>query len=118
MSGLLMRQPFHGITDTVPKSDRVGVTIEEGGQLGIRQQTVIVNANTETGNFTISLPSVTEAAGLIYSIRARIANTRVVTVTDAGDGDLSDQTLDTDGDHVLLYSDGLSWHVLVDGIAT
>lgn len=108
MSGLQVRQPFHGITDTAPQAERLGVLIEESGQLGVRQQTVIIGASNETGDIDVLLPSVVEAAGLIFSIRGRVSGTAGATVASAGDSTL-DEIEVGDGDAILLYSDGLDW---------
>ena len=86
--------------------------------LTIREQVVRVTANTASDDWTLTLPSVAEAAGLLFSIVSTIANAKTVTVADAGDdADFSNLTLDTDDDYAVLWSDGLRWYVLTDGIA-
>jgi hypothetical protein len=110
--GIQTRQPFHGITDTAPQAERLGVHITESGQLGVRQQTVIIEATEESGDVNVLLPSVAEAAGLIYSIRGRVSGAGVsATVNAAGDSSLSEVAV-TDGSVALLYSDGLDWITL------
>ena len=87
-------------------------------QLTTMQGTVHVTANTTYDSWTLTLPAVSEASGLIFSIRSTIANQKAVTVTDAGDDSaFQDLTLDTDGDYAVLYSDGVRWLVLLNGIA-
>lgn len=82
------------------------------------QRRVRCLANTATDSYTVTLPPASEAAGLIITIRAVIANSKAVTVAHAGDSQgWSNLTLGTDGDHVALYCDGISWYVIFNGIA-
>lgn len=110
------RQAFHGATDTVPRRDRLAVEVTEAVQLKPYQTVVHATGSATTGNYTITLPSAIEAAGLIFSIWATISGGAVVTVDDAGDATLAAQTLDTNNDHVVLFCDGFRWFVLVNGI--
>lgn len=73
-------------------------------------------ANGISGAFTLTLPPVAEAKGRFYSIIARTADvTNTVTIEDSNndsecwEGDI---TLNGKCDKALLYSDGLSWHVI------
>jgi hypothetical protein len=73
--------------------------------------------NTANDSYTLTLPPVSEMAGAIVSIWATVANSKVLTVAHAGDSlQWTDLTMDTDNDHSLLYSDGLRWHVIKNGI--
>jgi len=89
-------------------------------QLTVLQQIVrIANAYA----FTLSLPSVAEAAGLTFTISVSTA-TAAVTVTDFGGTSYNDSinwegdfTLDTAEDTITLHSDGRTWHVLEEEIA-
>ena len=75
------------------------------------QRTIRATANTATDDYAITLPGVAEAAGLVVSIRATIANSKTVTVQDQDDSEDwgGDYDLDTDGDRIVLMSDGRSW---------
>jgi len=117
MSQLAERRTGFGLTYQVPQHEKI-VEITAATQLTIRQQNVRVVAATAYPSWTLTLPSVSEASGLTFSIVSSIANSQAVTVTDAGDeGNFSDLTLDTDDDAALLFSDGLRWWVLVNDIA-
>lgn len=74
------------------------------------------SANGDSGPITITLPSVAEAKGRIYSILARDADgTNDITITDNGSDSecwTSDIVLDADCERLLIYSDGLAWVVL------
>lgn len=66
--------------------------------------------------FTLSLPSVAEAAGLTFSI-STVNATAAVTLTDFGGSSYNDSinwegdfTLDAAEDTISLYSDGRTWH--------
>jgi len=73
-------------------------------------------SNHTTGAFTITLPPVAEAKGRIYSIVARAATAaNPITIEDhQNDSECwaGDITLNGKCDRALLYSDGLTWHVL------
>lgn len=71
--------------------------------------------NRESGPITLVLPAVAEAKGRFYSIIVREADlTNTVTVTHRLDSEcwLADIVLNNPCDRLLLYSDGLAWHVL------
>jgi hypothetical protein len=68
-----------------------------------------------TGAFTIYLPPVSLAKGRFYSIIARRCDAvNTITIADLDDSECwpGDITLNGKCDRALLYSDGLSWHVL------
>jgi len=83
-------------------------------------QLVIATSSVADGSGIITLPSLNEAAGKFYFI---------VAPTGAAGGDISlyeKETgselstygdLDADDDHVLLFSDGTAWRVVLDGVA-
>ncbi len=84
--------------------------------LGLGEQ--VVRAKTTSGGvaFTITLPSVVEAAGELYSITmvARDA-AKDITVEDLdGDAGLTDVVLDLADEHVILLSDGYTWALIFD----
>lgn len=82
-------------------------------------QTVVeATANTATDSYAITLPCVATAANMMLSVWANIANTKAITLQDQNDSlDWTDLTLDTDNDHVVLWSDGRRWHTMLNGIA-
>lgn len=81
-------------------------------------ETVVhATANTASDDWTLYLPPVSMSAGVILSVRATIANSKAITVTDVDDPEWSDLTLDTDEDSFLAYCDGYRWWVLVNDIA-
>lgn len=117
MSLAVQRQAFNALSQDVGFEDKVSY-LSEATSLTIRQQVVRVTANTASGDWTLTLPSVSEASGLKFSIVSIIANAKTVIVADAGDDkDFSNLTLDTDDDHAVLWSDGLRWFVLFSAIA-
>ena len=71
-------------------------------------------ANPASGAITITLPPVAEAKGRWYTIVARDAdNVNTITIQDRDDSECwqGDYTFDAKCDALLLYSDGLMWHV-------
>ena len=81
--------------------------------LTIRDQVCRVVA--AAANFAITLPNVSEAAGMIFSLYLVSTGGGQVTVQDNDESDgWSDMVMTVADDHVLLYSDGFTWHKLVD----
>ena len=83
--------------------------------LEIYEQVVRVSADGDSGANTITLPSVSNATGKIFSIVCRNADgTNDVTIQDQDDSECwaGDITLDGKCDRALLYSDGMTWWVL------
>ena len=75
-----------------------------------------VRADASGGSFTLTLPSVAEAAGMIFDIEAVDVDSTAVTVQDKGDdAGLTNITLNADNEHVVLYSNGYSWRELKTG---
>jgi hypothetical protein len=78
----------------------------------------VVRAKTTSGGaaFTITLPSVVEAAGQLYSITMVSRDAaKDITVEDLdGDAGLSDVVLDLAAEHVILLSDGYTWALIFD----
>lgn len=79
-----------------------------------------VEIGTDVDEITITLPPACDAPGqIVHLFCADVSaggDTTVATVT--GQGLASDLTIDADGDYAILYSDGVEWLVLVDGIAS
>jgi len=76
-------------------------------------------ANTASDDWTLSLAPASLWAGKFLYIHATIANSKTITVDVDGGSPLgwSDLTLDTDDDHVLLYSTGERILTAINGIA-
>lgn len=75
----------------------------------------LVRATVSAASITVTLPSVREAAFVgIYVVHlVDTSNAKTVTVADKGDdAGLTDITLDTDNDYVVLFSDGYVWREL------
>ena len=92
------------------KAERVELTAEAGGStytLGVNERVVLVDASN--GTYTITLPSVAEAQGLMFHVLA-VDGTNNITIQDNNnDAGLSDITLNADDEEVLLISTGYSW---------
>lgn len=78
----------------------------------------VIRGSTLSGGvaFTITLPSVVEAAGQLYSITMVARDsTKNITIEDlAGDAGLTDVVLDLADEHVILLSDGYTWALIFD----
>ena len=117
MAQFASRQPALGVlSEATPQGTYV--ELSAATQLTVQQRRVKATANTANPSWTLTLPPVVEAAGLLFSIVSVIADVQAVTVTDAGDdANFVDLTLDTTDDAALLMSDGNRWWVLVNDIA-
>jgi len=77
----------------------------------------VIYCNNTVASFTITLPSISEAAGKLYSIKL-ITDSGVNTVTVEDQSDSYDFAeggafiLTAATDFVLLYSDGFKWYTL------
>jgi hypothetical protein len=90
--------------------------VTEDAELSVGDYRVMVDTSAGA-NITVTLPPVSVAAGALIFIQADIDASEVVTVEDKnGDAGLADISLETDGDNILLYSTGLSWITVVDGV--
>jgi len=66
-----------------------------------------------TNAMAVTLPSVAEAKGMLYSIRITTDGGAAATIDDLGDdAALGQITLTDDEDGVILYSDGRNWWVM------
>ena len=76
------------------------------------------DADVGSGPITITLPSVADARGRIYTFLARDADgTNTVTIAHKGDSEgWSNVTLNNTGEKCVLYSDGVSWFVLMSAL--
>lgn len=78
---------------------------------------VIRGSTVPNGNgFTITLPSVVEAAGQLYSITQVVRDgSKDIAIIDLnGDAGLSNVILNATGEHVILLSDGYTWALIFD----
>ena len=83
------------------------------------QQTVCVITGA-IGDVTITLPTVSEAAGLTYSIALITDGGKDVVVNDNGDDSrvaFTAVTMDTVLDYILMYCDGQRWFTLASEVA-
>jgi hypothetical protein len=81
--------------------------------LTVRDQVVRVTAGA--GNFAVTLPNVSEAAGLIFSLYLVATGGGQVTVQDNDESEgWADMVMTAANDMVLLYSDGITWFKIVD----
>ncbi len=75
-------------------------------------------ANTANPSWTLIVPPVAEAIGQYVYIYGTIANSQAITVQDnADDAGLTDLTVDTDGDDVMVMSTGKFWIEVYNSIA-
>ena len=89
---------------------------EAAKSLSIGEQVVRAKTTAAGVAFTITLPSVVEAAGELYSITmvARDA-AKNITVQDLDDdAGLGDVVLDLADEHVILLSNGYTWALIFD----
>ena len=80
---------------------------------------VFATVNTANGDITLILPPVGPSAGQFIYIYVTMANAKTLTVTDqAADAGMAvDLDMDADGDDVMLYSTGIHWIEVYNGIA-
>lgn len=93
-------------------------------QMGVGDTCISVISGTgEDATGIVTLPSVAEAVGKFYYIIAPTGSTgddvsvyeKETGAEYTGGGD--DGDLDADLDHILLYSDGVRWRTILDGVA-
>jgi len=96
--------------------------LSQSGKVVFATATLVMDVNDQmvrcttngTLGFTVTLPSVREAAGRIYSIMLEVDGGTNVTLENKGDDSvLTDITFDTVLDYALMFSDGYSWHTLL-----
>ena len=91
------------------------VFITSATTLGINDQTVRLDSSG--GAFALTLPNVSEARGMFYSILIRTAG-NAVTVQDQDESeDWTNLTMDLADEKVVLYSDGMAWQPLASNLA-
>ena len=76
----------------------------------------LVICDTTDGAMAITLPNVSEAAGLMFSIVLQ-TDGGDLTIQDDGDSYAwDDRVFDNAGDREVLYSDGYAWHVMASDL--
>ena len=107
------------IQDSTVNSDSkiIQVSGASGGTsytLKVYEQTVLCYATA--GSLTLTLPNVLEAVGRLFSIYCKdLTSPNTVKVQDNNESlGWNDATLTADKDHILLYSDGLQWNLIID----
>lgn len=68
-----------------------------------------VEADMTAGNFTVTLPSVREACGLVISFFLAVGGNTLTIEDLANDAALTSITIEDTGDYILLQSDGQRW---------
>ncbi len=91
----------------------------------MRVSDTVMVVTTTTGavdTAIITLPSLAEAVGKLFYVCALFSGTNALSIYEketgaiyAGDND--DGTLDATDDHVILFSDGIKWRTVLDGVA-
>uniref|UniRef100_A0A6M3KVW8 Uncharacterized protein n=1 Tax=viral metagenome TaxID=1070528 RepID=A0A6M3KVW8_9ZZZZ len=106
-------------TIDVGVTDLYGTLLESAGTYQLHpSQRHVKCATTNTGAYTIAMPTAAECEGEIFCIYMVARDTVDVTLTDHADdtavGDLggADITLNLAADCVILYCDGISWRTL------
>ena len=95
----------------VPESVQVEA-VTAAHTLAVYEQVALVDSTL--GAITLTLPPVGEAKGKFYSILFQTDNGDL-TVQDQDDAyDWTDLTVNDAGECLLLYSDGLKWHICAD----
>ena len=97
--------------------------LSQSGKVVFATATLVMDVNDQvvrcvtddTLGFTVTLPSVREAAGRIYSISlVTDGGTNVTIENKADDSVLTDIVLTAALDYALMYSDGYLWHTLLE----
>jgi len=88
-------------------------------QMRVSDTVMIVVSEATSGVGIITLPSLAEAVGKMYFISAPTGN--------AGDdislfeketgAEFSEGNMDADDDYLILFSDGIKWRIVFDGVA-
>ena len=106
---------LEGLPRHISLSSAAGLTY----QMKISDTVLSVTSSGADGTGIVTLPSLAEAVGKFYFIVAPTGLT-------AGDislyeketgSEYADGDMDADGDHLLLFSDGVQWRTILDGVA-
>ncbi len=107
-----------GLAQLVAVSDNTLLT-SEAVTLTLKDRFVRTNSSTALGGvFAVTLPNVSEAAGMVFSVYAEvIADAASVTVQDNNEADgWADLVITVTGGYVVVYSDGKSWIPLASSL--
>lgn len=101
-----------------PRRERIVWLDSEDYQVQLEDRAIRYDGSGQDAN-TLTLPPVSQAKGLIFTISATIADSAALTVEDYNDDSdvWTDLTLDADNDRVALYSDGIQWWEFQNAIA-
>ena len=86
--------------------------------LEVFEQIVRVDTETVDGTFSLALPSVALAKGKIYDITLADDHGDLTLTDNADDAGMTDIVFDTEGDYVVLLSNGYTWRALVGDVAS
>lgn len=90
--------------------DKYAGKVAADKDLTVRDRVVYVDADSAAGAITMTLPSVSEAIGMVFVIYAETSTTNNITIQDSSnDAGLSDITLDDADEYSVLLSDGTHW---------
>ena len=118
MAGTEFANPQVALNAIGDQRNFVEANLAEDTTLRPGQRIVFCTANTASDDWTLTLPPVSQCQGMFFYIYATIANSKSVTVEDnSDDAGFTDVVLNTDGDHLLLFSTGKTWIKAVDGEA-
>ena len=91
-------------------------------QMRVSDTVILVAAATgAVDTAIITLPSLAEAVGKFYFISVSFSGTNALSIFEKETGLIyagvaADGTLNTTGDHVILFSDGTAWRTILDGV--
>ena len=101
--------------------DNYPIHISEDTELSVGSQNVLATVNTANGDIALMLPPVGPSAGTIISVEVSMANAKTLTLQDNNGDDPTfpapGYDLDADADSIILYSTGIRWKPLYNGIA-
>lgn len=120
MNERLLRQYGEQVADHVLNIVEISTSVDYSVTLKPYEQVVRIVTLADGQDITVTLPSVTEARGRMYSVHLLTrGDDEVVTLADQDDSlDWGgDYTIDAASDSILLYSDGFRWFVLDNEIS-
>ena len=73
----------------------------------------VVHIQTASGAFTVTLPNVTKAIGVMIILNKTDASINAATIAHGGGSEgWTNLTMDAQNDKAVLISDGVAWHIL------
>jgi len=101
-----------------PRRSQTVFLTNEDYQITLQDRAIRISVSG-SDTWTLTLPPVGKAAGLIFTISVTVADTAQVAVADYNDDSdvWTDLDMDADNDRVCLYSDGIQWWQLQNAIA-